>query len=440
MSSVYNLAIARNSNPAAAFSTNRLEVFRVQDGAVWHIWQTETTEGSESNWWPDGWVPLVSGRGNDINQIAVGQNADGRLELFGFTSHGSPYHVWQTDPDNPTSWGSSWEDLAAPANIDGSGLTGVEKPELARYFLFPARAAGAGTGQNNDGRLELFATVKGTYSSTPTSSPPLAAHIWQDPDGLDGGIGGWSNWHILPSGDDPWLGSGPGAPCAAGQSFDGTFDSAVRLGVYGMIPVEIEGQTNYTMAWAATVGAQTAADDGWPDIWQVMLPPGVLVCDIGQNSDARLELFGLTLTDSWLGSPLPDGTVIHWWQDAAGDDTSWQGWNVLGLDPLIPPPPADAVQIAVGQNADGRLEVFTVSGQGSVHHCWQGSRGDSGSWTGWAELGSGHVAHNIVVGQNDDGRLEVVDFDGSATTYHIWQGPQDLYGGVGGWSNWTPLP
>jgi hypothetical protein len=41
--------------------------------------------------------------------------------------------------------------------------------------------------------------------------------------------------------------------------------------------------------------------------------------------------------------------------------------------------------IEVGQNADGRLEVFACGGNGGLWHIWQTTPG--GGWSSWASLG-----------------------------------------------------
>jgi acylphosphatase len=108
--------------------------------------------------------------------------------------------------------------------------------------------------------------------------------------------------------------------------------------------------------------------------------------------------------------------VWHRWQWFGG----WSGWSRLG---------GDARQIVVGQNGDGRLEVFAIGREDyALHHIWQQPEG---GWSQWRSLGGGVV--QIVVGRNRDGRLEVFGIGAGWQVYHIWQQR------TGGWSAWTPM-
>ena len=60
--------------------------------------------------------------------------------------------------------------------------------------------------------------------------------------------------------------------------------------------------------------------------------------------------------------------------------------------------------IAVGGNADGRLEVFVRGTHNALWHNWQTA--PNGGWSGWNSLGGG-LTSDPVVGRNADGRLEV---------------------------------
>jgi hypothetical protein len=123
---VFNPVVGNNAD-------GRLEVFaRGTDGALWHIWQTAPNNG-----W-SGWASL----GGVVANPAAVRNKDGRIEIFARGTDNALWHIWQTAPNN--GW-SGWASL-------GGGLT--EGP-------FP--------GRNQDGRLEVF--VKGTDSAL--------WHTWQ---------------------------------------------------------------------------------------------------------------------------------------------------------------------------------------------------------------------------------------------------------------------
>ena len=66
---------------------------------LWHIWQT----APNGNW--SGWAGLGGGL---TSNVAVGKNADGRMEAFVRGTDNALYHIWQTAPNN--GW-SGWASL-----------------------------------------------------------------------------------------------------------------------------------------------------------------------------------------------------------------------------------------------------------------------------------------------------------------------------------------
>jgi hypothetical protein len=65
--------------------------------------------------------------------------------------------------------------------------------------------------------------------------------------------------------------------------------------------------------------------------------------------------------------------IYHNWQTAPNN--GWSGENLLA---------GSAKQIVVGQNADGRLEVFYVGTNNKIYHNWQTA--PNNGWNGEAEL------------------------------------------------------
>ena len=114
-----------------------------------------------------------------------------------------------------------------------------------------------------------------------------------------------------------------------------------------------------------------------------------------------------------------NNALYHNWQTSAGG--GWSGENSIG---------GSAKQIADGQNSDGRLEVFYVGTNDAIYHNWQKSAG--GGWNGENSLGGS--AKQIAVGQNSDGRLEVFYVGTNDAIYHNWQKSAG-----GGWNGESSL-
>ena len=87
--------------------------------------------------------------------------------------------------------------------------------------------------------------------------------------------------------------------------------------------------------------------------------------------------------------------------------------------------------LAVGENADGRLEVFAVAQYNALWHKWQLTPG--GAWSGWNSLG-GASELSPAVGRNADGRLEIFALGPGKEVLHNWQTSPG-----GGWSGWNSL-
>ncbi len=293
------LAAGRNQD-------GRLEVFVTDtSGTLFHMWQTAPGSSIWSN--NDQWETL--GGGHQITQLALGQNADGRLEVFAIDTYGTVFHMWQTAPN--TGWSPIWQSLGGGRRVNQVAV-----------------------GRNQDGRLEVFVTD--------TSGTVL--HLWQISPG-----GGWAN-------NETWETLGSGYPMAQ--------------------------------------------------------------LTVGQNSDGRLEVFGITTS----------GAVVHLWQMPAGVWPSTNNWQSLGG------PSMD--QLVVGQNQVGRLEVFGIDTYGTVLHTWQvpGS-----GWSSWESLSNAELGGVIAVGQNQDGRLEAFNIrdhlkNPGAALDHCWQLAPNS-----GWGQWQPL-
>jgi hypothetical protein len=332
----------------------RLEVFvRGMDNALWHRWQT-----APSNGW-SGWESLGgSWRGNPV----VARNQDGRLEVFiRGGNFDTVHHIWQLAPNG--RW-SGWEDLG---NRDGDRPTPGSGPRIVGD---PA------VGRNADGRLEVFGRL--------ASANAQLVHVWQVR-----ANGTWSNWEYLSAGDVD------GQPVVFSNA-DG------RLEVF-FPGRDVQGRSGLLHTW------QPAPSRGPWSHWE-NLGHGILVnrpnfapadLTMGRNADGRLEVF-------WRGS---DNRIYHVWQVAP--NSSWSGLEELPGGGLTLRPPS------VVSDALGRLDVFVIGLDGGLWHNRQDwSR--TPPWTNWISLAGGNITDHAV-GMNADGRLEAFARTSDGNLWHKWQ-------------------
>jgi acylphosphatase len=202
----------------------RLEVFvRGTDGAVYHKWQTTPNGGWIQHWYQLG--------GFIIGDPVVGQNEDGRLEVFVRGGDNALYKKWQTTPNG--GWIEDWYSLGGVITSDVVGV-----------------------GNNTDGRLEVF--VRGPDNAL------------------------WKKWQTTPNGGwiEDWYSLGgviTNDAIGVGNNRDG------RLEVF------VKGADNVLYhKW------QTEPNGGWYDYWDSWDGlGGVITSNVGvaNNQDGRLEVF-----------------------------------------------------------------------------------------------------------------------------------------------------
>src|SRR5690349_3114161 len=64
--------------------------------------------------------------------------------------------------------------------------------------------------------------------------------------------------------------------------------------------------------------------------------------------------------------------------------------------------------LVIGQNADGRLEIFRINAAGELRHRWQ--KESNGEWSQWSTLGGTYFG-GIAVANDADGSIEVFAVD-----------------------------
>lgn len=290
--------------------------------------------------------------------IAVGRNADGRLEVFSVRPNDLISHLWQIELNG--SWSN---DAQLGSNVD--------------------RASSIAVGQNQDGRLELF-FVAG--------------------DAVTGYMGIHHAWQITKN--DGWSGTSFLGTTAADNSRKAV---SVARDAAGCLEVFSIGADDNEIHFASQVqpnGSWTTWGPfatGHEKAKQVAL---------GRNHDGHLELFYHSADDY----------VYHTWQlnrtvlqggacVSAGD---WSAPVRLGTA-------ADrAYSVSVGRNADGRLEVFAIGRNSAIRHVWQTQPNDG--WSSWQRLGTtANTAKSVIVGTNRDGRLEAFTVGTNDKPYHFLQ-------------------
>jgi len=366
-----SLAVGQNQD-------GRLEIFAGGPDGLWHIWQT-VPNGDWSDWSRLG-NPSV---GAPYHSLAVGQNHDGRLEVFTLSSKSGSgdtnlLNIWQTAPNG--GW-SDWNNLGRPDEPGG-------------FFDHRNTRRRLAVGQNQDGRLEVFTVHWGDINKNPAVANFW--HIWQTAPN-----NGWSGWDNLGHHPESTSAGGGGGPFhhAVGKNHDGRLELFVTGSTDGLFHI-----------W------QTAPNNGWSK-WRNAGETTWDTVAIAQNQDGRLEVF------------IVASMLMHSWQTAPNN--GWSDWKSLNS----PPDEINTIiaNIAVGQNQDGRLELFAVVNEtqlqgGNFWHIWQTA--PNNDWSDWHSLGRPSKAadfpthpglSDFTVGRNQDGRLEVFASDREGEIWHIWQ-------------------
>ena len=163
----------------------------------------------------------------------------------------------------------------------------------------------------------------------------------------------------------------------------------------------------------------------WTESWMQIEREGIKIQQmaIGKNQDKRLEIVAIK----------DDGQVAYLTQ--IEPNGNWASWNLL--------PGIKATQVSIASNQDGRLEIFAIDENGLVFHSWQTSP-NSDRLDVVNIQAAGAAGRNLVmsgccqlaVGQNQDGRLEV--FVIQQEDQQIWHRSQLQPNSD--WNSWSTLP
>ena len=330
-------------------SSGRLNFFCVDaDGDLWTAQQSA---------WGCGWGTWKNlGNGQPIARIEIASNADGRLQAFAIGCDSNLWTAWQQTLGG--NWSSWWR----------LGSSALAISTLA-------------VGQNQDGRLEVFAIPQAAQD---------IQHMWQLAPNQ-----GWSDW-------TDW-----------GDA--GALDLAVALDSNGCLALA----GIYPAGEPATVTTQTHPNGPWGPPPPVGMPYSVHPIQLSnpwlaRNADGHLELFALTQFGS---------NIYHTWES--------QGvWTGDWAEFVNPGPPGLPVSYTVSSNQDGRLELFAASVLG-ISHIWQTT--PNGTWSDWNQLQApaGAQVATKAVALDASGLLNLIGLTSPPGSAAIAQRP------AGDWASWT---
>jgi hypothetical protein len=278
--------------------------------------------------------PFLSGL---TDQFTVGNNQDGRQEVFAVMSvenFREAWYIWQTAPNG--GW-SDWRMLPKSfPGVPGGGSSSIGIRGFDRITV----------GRNGDGRQELFVIAE----------DDALWHIWQlfpnaHPSSFsDSEEFFWSSWESL----------GKPRDSAFPEPKDRDLSQPlVQKNADGHLEVFAPGNGAFCNRWQEQpldIPVINWRPQGWNEKPKPRPEIGLTWLDAALNFENRLEV--LAFGD--------DGALWHAWQiDVA---PFWSRWESLGS------PPAkirEADRLTIGTNQDGRLEVFVVGQDGAVWHIWQ---------------------------------------------------------------------
>lgn len=141
--------------------------------------------------------------------------------------------------------------------------------------------------------------------------------------------------------------------------------------------------------------------------------------DEGQTSQA------LTGNERVRVIEISNGTVMSA-TESAPNSPFFSAWGPLGGTGLR--------RLIVDKNADGRLMLFAIGGDGQLYGRYQVQVGGNWNPEGWGPMGGTNV-QQLVTARNQDGRLEIFARFADGHAYHRWQVTPN-----GGWSTgWAPF-
>ena len=369
-STLENLAVAADED-------GRLEVFTYENAGynqILHKWQVR----QNANW--TDWVPLPVVQDQRYQSMFL----EGHTNLFvALLQNGALWLVTE----------SLWSIKQTAANQGWSGWGHVDG--------FPDTFIPSAVLRSMNGKLAVFGVDQDSFDILFTSE--VAPNGGWAPVGNFGNMNpDWGSW-VVRADDWPYrsLPARSGRPTTAvGANEDG------RLQFFAVSPQAVFGRY------------QTAlnGDSPWSDWLDLGAPPNLEnngdECVI-QNEDGHLEVFAV-------GSPGAGALDYRWchlWQNGPNGGWTLKNWTLLaGSQEVAFWPHRSTLRAA--RNTSGSIQLFAIGPQGDVLYTSQTE--PNRGWTGnWTSLG-GEAITAMEVGQNEDGRLEVFIIS-NGSLWHRWQ-------------------
>ncbi len=158
-------------------------------------------------------------------------------------------------------------------------------------------------------------------------------------------------------------------------------------------------QTNANGSWSGWTAMGGSADK-----WSVNALPAV-----GVNHGGRLEVFVVGT----------NGAIYHVYQKVAGSSaaTNWSAFSVVSSSRVN-----QTAKLAVGNWANGALDLFVIGTDTVLYHNYQTTTGNSTSWSGFLSLGGNWEENaDISVASENDGRLDVFVIGGLGSLHNNFQ-------------------
>jgi hypothetical protein len=377
-----NIAVAANEN-------GRLEIFSYESvgaGRIFHKWQTHPN-GGWVDWSPFGVVKdryYFNEYLNGHTDLFVGIDAQSRLQLV---TQGD----WTIGQKSMNGIWGDWHRIQSSGMPDSLLLTGMARSIDGRLYVFGVDqvALDVRYSEQDSG---------GSWSDWRNFGHPT------DGDGEAFVAVRLDDW-VFRSGFARWRAPNLGVGC----NQDG------RIEIYGASPLKM---------WHRWQSNRSKLSEWVP--WEPLGTPQPRIDNLAdwtviQNEDGRLEVFAA-------GTDGTNDQIWHIWQgDPNGGWGTWDPLPGLFLSPLPKPQPTSPLKGALraARTVDGRLKIFAIGQGGGLFTQTQIGASGVGGWeSGWESLGGENITA-FDVGQNADGRLEVFIVS-SGSVWHRWQRFGDL--------------